>query len=144
MRRVDPRTGIEVLDRAQCLELLAEHEIGRLGVVTGGEPDIFPVNYALDGSAIVVRTADGTKSAAAGHAAACFEVDDFDRERRGGWSVVVHGRLEAIDPTSGPVWERITRLPVDPWTGSAKPRWLRLTPVRISGRRVPGTSSPRD
>ena len=89
MATVDRRTGIEVLDRDACLQLLAEDEVGRLGVITAGTPRIFPVNYALDGDAVVLLTADGTKLRDGMRAPACFEVDDFDREARQGWSVLV-------------------------------------------------------
>ena len=54
---------LRVLDRDQCLRLLAEDEIGRLAVIAGNTPAIFPVNYALDGDTIVFRTDPGTKLA---------------------------------------------------------------------------------
>jgi nitroimidazol reductase NimA-like FMN-containing flavoprotein (pyridoxamine 5'-phosphate oxidase superfamily) len=72
------------LDADQCYRLLATHEIGRLGVNAEHFPLIFPVNYALDRDAIVVRTQPGTKLTAAGHANVTFEVDDiglFDLRR---------------------------------------------------------------
>lgn len=51
--------GLRVLDRDQCLRLLADDEIGRLAVIAGNTPAIFPVNYALDGDTIVFRTDPG-------------------------------------------------------------------------------------
>lgn len=78
MRLVDARTGIEVVSRKECLALLADEEIGRLGVVDGYRPVILPVNYALAGEAIVFRTAPGTKVGAGRGAPVCFEVDRFD------------------------------------------------------------------
>ena len=48
--------GLEILDREACLGLLADDEIGRLAVLAGGAPLILPVNYQLDGEAIVFRT----------------------------------------------------------------------------------------
>jgi uncharacterized protein len=53
---------IRLLDRDQCLSLLAGDEVGRLAVIVGNTPTIFPVNYALDGDTIVFRTDPGTKS----------------------------------------------------------------------------------
>lgn len=96
MKIVDARTGIEMLDREQCLRLLAEVEIGRLAVLDGSTPIIFPFNYRLDGDAIVFRTAPGTKLHHGPRSAASFEIDRFDREHRSGWSVVVVGRLEEV------------------------------------------------
>ena len=45
-----------MLDRDQCLRLLADDEIGRLAVIAGNTPAIFPVNYRSDGDTIVFRT----------------------------------------------------------------------------------------
>jgi nitroimidazol reductase NimA-like FMN-containing flavoprotein (pyridoxamine 5'-phosphate oxidase superfamily) len=52
---------LRVLDRDQCLRQLADDEIGRLAVIAGNTPAIFPVNYALDGDTIVFRADPGTK-----------------------------------------------------------------------------------
>jgi nitroimidazol reductase NimA-like FMN-containing flavoprotein (pyridoxamine 5'-phosphate oxidase superfamily) len=136
MRTVDARTGIEWLDRDECLYLLAGEDVGRLAVVEGRMPVVFPVNYALDGDAVVIRTDVGTKLGAAGRAPACFEVDCLDRRQRTGWSVLVTGRLEEVTPWDSEVFHRVTVLAVDPWAGGDKAHWLRLVPARITGRRV--------
>lgn len=136
VKHVDSRTGIELIDRAGCLRLLAEGDVGRLAVVAGGQPEIFPVNYVFDGSAIVFRTDRGTKLSAAGRSRACFEIDEFDRATRSGWSVVAHGRLEEIDEYSGSEYDRARDLTVDPWAIGPKPHLLRLLPTRVTGRRI--------
>jgi nitroimidazol reductase NimA-like FMN-containing flavoprotein (pyridoxamine 5'-phosphate oxidase superfamily) len=136
MKYVDTRTGIEVLDREECLSLLAQDVIGRLAVLSGVGPVIFPVNYALDGDAIVFRTAPGTKLNAGPRAPASFEIDSFDRETKSGWSVVVTGRMEEATPFDAAVLERVRNLPVEPWAEGDKPHWIRLVPSRITGRRV--------
>lgn len=136
MTTVDARTGVEWLDRDECLRLLAAEEVGRLAVVDRGAPVVFPVNYALDDETVVFRTDEGTKLGAAGRAPACFEVDRFDRRRRTGWSVVVAGRLEEVTAYDTATLERVRALAVDPWAGGAKAHWLRLAPGRITGRRV--------
>ena len=138
MRLVDGRTGIEVLERKECLALLAGDVIGRLAVVAGGTPLMFPVNYALDGDAVVFRTASGTKVDHGTRQPVCFEIDSFDRETRSGWSVVVVGRLEEATPQDAAVLERVRHLPVEPWAEGDKPHWMRLVPTRITGRRVNG------
>jgi hypothetical protein len=61
MRDVD-NTGIEVIDRGACLDLLAADQIGRPGVVEGGHPLILPVNYGLDGDSIVFERRLGRSS----------------------------------------------------------------------------------
>jgi uncharacterized protein len=136
MRLRDARTGIELIDRALCLRLLADDEIGRLAVVSGGAPAIFPVNYAVDGEAIVFRTAPGTKLEAVGRAPACFEIDAFDRATRHGWSVVVTGRLEEVDEYAARELARVQALGVSPWAEGERAHFLRLVPDRITGRRV--------
>jgi len=136
MRTVDARTGIERLDRAECLRLLAANEVGRLAVVAGGTPAIFPVNYCLDSEAVVFRTDHGTKLDDGPRAPACFEIDHFDREHRRGWSVVVVGRLEEATPYVAATLKRVRALRVDPWAGGDKAHWVRLVPSRITGRRV--------
>jgi nitroimidazol reductase NimA-like FMN-containing flavoprotein (pyridoxamine 5'-phosphate oxidase superfamily) len=137
MKLVDSRTGIEVLERHECLELLAADHVGRLAVIRGDEAMIFPVNYVLDGDSVVFRSAPGAKLDAAGRAGACFEVDGFDRDHHRGWSVVVAGRLEEITRYDGPVFDRLSFLGVKPWADGDKPHLMRLVPKRITGRRVP-------
>jgi len=41
-RTLDARTGLEVIDADECRRLLAAEEIGRLAVVDGGGPAVFP------------------------------------------------------------------------------------------------------
>lgn len=141
MRTVDAGTGIEWLDREECLELLAADDVGRLAVNDWHTPVIFPVNYRLDGEAIVFRTDPGTKQRRGPAAPASFEIDFFDRAHRNGWSVVVVGRLEEVTPYDSAALERVHALPVDPWAGGEKAHWMRLVPSRITGRRV-GNPTP--
>ena len=125
-----------VLDRDQCLRLLADDEVGRLAVIAGNTPAIFPVNYALDGETIVFRTDPGTKLAHGPRGRASFEVDRFDRAGHAGWSVVATGRLEEVTHYDAATFARVRRLAIDPWAGGDKLHWMRLVPDRITGRRV--------
>jgi len=128
------RAGIHALDRDTCLRLLADDEIGRLGVVQGSTPVVLPVNYVLDGEDIVLRTDPGTKLSYGVGTRCCFELDRFDRATRTGWSVLATGRLEEVTAFQPTTWERVRALPVDPWAGGAKEHWLRLVPDRLTGR----------
>jgi uncharacterized protein len=136
MRLIDRRTGIELLERAECLERLAADVVGRLAIVVGGSPVVMPVNYAMDGESVVFRTAPGTKLDAAGRGDACFEIDGFDRSNRTGWSVAVTGRLEEVTAHDAALLDRVSRLPVDPWADGDRNHVVRLVPHVISGRRV--------
>src|SRR6266568_1397805 len=93
----DPSVGIAVLDADACYDLLRSEEVGRLAVAVGHYPDIFPINYVLDGDTIVFCTAEGTKLAAAiiGQFVA-FEIDGYDAPSGDAWSVVVKARADEI------------------------------------------------
>lgn len=125
------------LARDECLRLLAGEEIGRVGFVVGGRAEVLPVNYVMDGEAIVFRTADGTKLRAASNAPVTFEVDAVDRERRSGWSVVVRGvahEVASLGRTE--LTERLARVELAPWGGDDKPFVIRVAPIIVTGRRV--------
>lgn len=130
----DSRTGIEIIDRAECLALLASDSIGRLAIDEGGVPLILPVNYGLDGERIVLRTGDGAKLDAV-HRPVCFEIDHFDRVDRAGWSVVVRGRLVEVPPADRARFEQMN-LPPRPWADGERHHILYIEPTVVTGRRV--------
>ena len=135
MRLIDSRTGIEVIDRQECLELLAGGEIGRLAVVDHGHPVILPVNYALDGEAIVFQTAAGTTlDAPTRGGPVAFEVDESDRAARSAWSVVVTGWARVVSEPAA--IERMESLGLSPWSEHEKTHWVTIHPERVSGRRI--------
>ncbi|MEY2406737.1 MAG: hypothetical protein QOJ67_2037 [Acidimicrobiaceae bacterium] len=137
MRAVSSHSGIGVLEPDECKKLLAQDVIGRLAVVVGSMPMIFPVNYAVDGDAIVIRTMSGSRlDVGQGHAA--FEVDSFDRASQSGWSVLVTGHLEEVTKYQAKDMVRLQALPVVPWASGERTVWLRLRPSFTSGRIVGG------
>lgn len=143
MRTVSRHSGIEVIDADECLRLLAEEEIGRLAVVIGATPMILPVNYALDGDAIVFRTMPGSRlDVGRGHAA--FEVDCFDKVHKAGWSVLVTGHLEEVSAYHAKEMRRVQELAVTPWAGGNRNLWMRLRPSFITGRIVRGPEPTTD
>jgi len=135
MRLIDGRTGIEVIERAECLDLLRSDDNGRVAVVDAGHPVIFPVNYAMDGELIVFRTAEGTKlDATLRGGPVSFEIDDTDRHTRTGWSVIVTGWARVVSsPTRA---AELERLDLKPWSTHAKDNWVEIHAERISGRRI--------
>jgi uncharacterized protein len=132
----DLHPRLEVIQRDECLRLLAGDDIGRLAVIAGNTPIVLPVNYALDGETVVFRTDPGTKLDRGPRARASFEVDCFDRQRRAGWSVVATGRLEEVTRYDSATFDRVKALVIDPWAGGDKAHWMRLVPDRVTGRRV--------
>lgn len=131
------RDGMVHLDRDACLALLRTVEVGRLAVAVGHHPDLFPVNFSVVDDAVVFRTAEGTKLAAgfAGSGVA-FEADGYDRAAGEAWSVVIKGHLEEIDVFDSP---DDAAYPVFPWSATPKPRFLRVAPDEMTGRRFHAT-----
>jgi nitroimidazol reductase NimA-like FMN-containing flavoprotein (pyridoxamine 5'-phosphate oxidase superfamily) len=139
---VDVRRRLEVLERDECLQLLAGRHLGRLAVVAGGQPMVFPVNYALDGEHPVFRTDPGTKLHAASGAPVAFEIDGADMTYHSGWSVVVVGTCEEVRD-AGEI-ARLARLPLRPWSAGPKEHWMRVRATAISGRRIPPAGDTAD
>ena len=126
---------LDTLTVDECLELLASHHFGRVAVDDEEGPAVLPVNYVLDRGSVVFRTDEGTKlEAAARRERIGFEVDHVDEAARSGWSVLVRGKAEEItDPDE---LERVRRLPLEPFAGGERHRYVRLLSSSISGRRI--------
>lgn len=124
--------GVTILPESECWALLAGVTLGRLVTSAGGQPEIFPVNYAVQRRSIVFRTAEGTKliSTAINHDV-LFEVDDHDVAE--GWSVIVRGT--ARSPRTAEEIEDAGRAQVLPWTTSEKSHYVRVIPRQVTGRR---------
>ena len=138
MSRADSQPTVEVLYEDECLRLLATQEVGRLAVVEGGySPLIVPVNYILDGRAIVFRTDGGTKLRGAIRAPVSFEVDDLDPSTRSGWSVVARGVARDLSGKDRSHLEvRLAATPLHPWVPGERSHLVRIAPTTLSGRRV--------
>jgi nitroimidazol reductase NimA-like FMN-containing flavoprotein (pyridoxamine 5'-phosphate oxidase superfamily) len=135
MRVIDARTGIVEIERAECLELLASVDLGRIAVVEAGHPVIFPVTYALDGELIVFRAAEGTRLDTTMHGGpVAFEIDEPIGSSGTGWSVVVTGwaRLAATPAQA----DRFEALGLRSWSPDQKEHWFAVHPERITGRRI--------
>jgi uncharacterized protein len=133
--------GLEILALEDCLRLLASVPVGRVGFHADGEVVILPVNHVVDGQDIVFRTARGSKlSAAEGQNLVAFEADDYDRQTRTGWSVLVNGHAEMVYEDAET--RRLARLGLRSWaTATDKPFWIRIRPTSVTGRQIPVTSS---
>lgn len=125
-----------VLNRYECVQLLRDNHVGRIGFLNDGWPTILPVNYVLDGDDIVIRTDAGTKFAAVRHGAeVAFEIDAIDPLYRSGWSVLVYGTAsEVVDEAE---LAHLAGLGLRAWHHGAKPFWIRIAPVLVTGRRLP-------
>jgi nitroimidazol reductase NimA-like FMN-containing flavoprotein (pyridoxamine 5'-phosphate oxidase superfamily) len=129
------RNGLEVLGRDECLRLLADRAFGRIALTSGALPVVLPVNYAMAGESVILKTGRGTKlDAATRNAVVAFEVDQVDEQARAGWSVLVTGVAEEVtDPKE---IERLQRLPLDRWAPGEDGRFVRISTEIVSGRRL--------
>jgi hypothetical protein len=116
----------------ECWSLLAARAWGRLAVFVDDHPEVFPVDHQVDDRTLLVRTEEGTKLRHAAGARVCFELDDIDDRTRTGWTVMVIGHAdEVFDHTELDVDDAEAPL----WTGD-KVHWLRIVPVKVTGRRL--------
>lgn len=110
---------------------LAGAEVGRIATSKDNVPEIFPVNFCLDGESVVFRSAEGTKlDDLLFNASVVFEADGWDGD--GGWSVIIHGNAELI--TDAAELQRAEKMPLRPWIDTVKPNFVRIVPERVSGR----------
>lgn len=126
--------GTEVLLDDECWVLLDTASVGRLAIAIAGKPDIFPVNFVVDGDSLVFKTGAGTKFAAAAllHDVA-LEIDGYEPEDRTAWSVVVKGRAHEVERMEEVF--AAEDLPLFPWAAHPKPNFVRITVDQITGRR---------
>ena len=123
------------LSESECLDHLRRVAVGRLAVQLGaGGVDIFPVNFALDGQCVVLRTDGGTKlDSLKEHPLVAFEVDHFDYFERTAWSVVIKGRASLVEDYNE-LFELLT-VEIETWQPERKPFFVRITPSSTTGRR---------
>jgi uncharacterized protein len=131
--RVDS-AGLDVLGRDECMALLATVPIGRIVFTEGALPAIQPVNFALDGEDVLIRTGVGSKLAAAARSAVvAFEVDRYDETTLTGWSVVLIGRAHAVPQSEH---DHMRAIGPVPWALGSRPHFIRITPEIVRGRRI--------
>ena len=126
---------LSVLELDDCMRLLRDHYVGRIGLSVGALPVVVPVNYAVSETHLVMCSEPGLKlEAARKGVVACLEIDDFDPLSHEGWSVLVTGRLvELTDP--GDI-SQAQQLPLSPWTPMSDPHYLSLSTELVTGRRL--------
>lgn len=126
---------VDDLDVDVCWRLLAGRVLGRVGFVQYGEPVVLPVNHAVDGDSIVLRTAQTSMLEVLGRGArVAFEVDGSDPFAETGWSVLVRG--VASEVTDSDERDRLATLPLHPWAPGPRERWIRIHPTSVTGRAI--------
>lgn len=127
------QSHLSTLTRAECLELLVQAVVGRIGYVTDGIAIILPVNFTVLDGDIIFCTANGSLLKwlrLRGHLS--FQVDESRWADREGWSVLIHGvAREVTDPHE---LEVLRRGPMRSWLRSSAEHWVRIRIETISGR----------
>ncbi|MGV0740654.1 pyridoxamine 5'-phosphate oxidase family protein [Mycobacterium syngnathidarum] len=123
---------VELLSERACWDLLGSVSLGRLVTAVDDEAHIFPVNFVVQNRTILFRTAAGTKLiSAAINNHVLFEADDHNAAE--GWSVIVRGIARTL--RTDEELQQAGRAQLLPWTAMPKTHYVRVSPVRVTGRR---------
>ena len=139
-----PATGepeLQRLDEAESLRLISPGGVGRLAYSGRFGLTVLPVNYKLHEGSIVFRTALGSPTdedlrTGIAHAEyrVAFEIDEVDKDAHEGWSVLIQGAAHHIDSEDDRA--SVAASGVQPWAGGTREHYVRVTPARITGRRI--------
>ena len=126
---------MQKLTTAECWQLITPGGIGRIGFATPSGPVILPVNYVVSAGGIVLRTSKGTLIEGHAYQKVAFEVDHIDDALHQGWSVLVSGQAHGV---LQPLELRRMRADTElvPWPPGQHDVWVRIVPVKVTGRRV--------
>ena len=123
---------ITILSESESWNLLSSVALGRLVTSVDGQPEIFPVNFAVQHRTVLFRTAEGTKLVSAAiNNRVLFEADDHNVAE--GWSVIVEGTARTL--RTDEEMAEAERAQLLPWTATLKRRYVRVLPSEITGRR---------
>jgi nitroimidazol reductase NimA-like FMN-containing flavoprotein (pyridoxamine 5'-phosphate oxidase superfamily) len=132
---------IEELDEAESLRLISAGGIGRIAYQSRFGLAVLPVNYKWQDGAVVFRTTrhstmdeDLHTGISGGDYIVAFQIDDIDVPGRQGWSVLIQGPAHHVDSET----ERAAaeQAGVEPWPAGERELFLRITPHRVTGRRI--------
>ena len=129
------RHALQALTPAECFDLLEPGGVGRVGFAAADGIMMLPVNFAVARNTIVFRTAPDTLLAVYADGRVSFQTDHLDEVLHAGWSVLVHGHAHKVtEEREVKYLEDRTRL--EPWAAGPRDVYVRITPTRISGRRI--------
>ncbi len=116
----------------ECWQLLDATRFGRLAMAVGSDPDIYPINFLVDGETILMKTTAGNK---------LFEVTlnpsvaleaDYVSDTEA-WSVIVKGIARVVDSFSE-MYEKDEKH-LETWLPSPKSIYVTIERTTVSGRR---------
>ena len=136
--------GLDEIDTTECWRLLGTQAVGRVAVILGHYPLVFPVNYALDNKSIMYRTGSGTKLHSIHRSNVTFEVDSIDPVHHTGWSVMVKGVAQELSVERNR--ETVSQAELrgaTPWAPGERNHFIRILADEITGRIIrPGELPP--
>ncbi|WP_066376432.1 pyridoxamine 5'-phosphate oxidase family protein [Herbidospora mongoliensis] len=128
--------ALQELGEQECLRLISPGGVGRVAFGSATGPVVLPVNYRIVDGAIVFRTRPGgamDKDLRTGikglDIRIAFQVDEIDKTAHQGWSVLIQGPAHHAD-------EAETRPHFKSWAGGERDHYVRIVPLRITGRRI--------
>lgn len=129
------RHGLEVLDRASCLELLGTVGVGRLGLSIDALPVVISVRFEVDGDELTVTAVgDERLGAALTGAIVALQADRQDTLSGMDWSVLVRGWTTRLQATVDP--DEVSMLHPGLWGGGLCGHRATLSTDLVSGRRL--------
>ncbi len=135
--------AFEEIEEGECWRLLASQPVGRVALIVGHYPVVFPVNHAVDRRGIVFRTGAGTKLWAIHRSNVTFEVDDFDMVNHTGWSVMVKGSARELAPeVNRDLVASAESTGATPWAPGRRESVVRIVPDAVTGRRIRPSAPP--
>jgi hypothetical protein len=121
---------------AECWQLLADSDVGRVAWCDAGGPVILPVNYVIHDHAVWIRTSpysllarecDGSRAA--------FQLDGIDEFTESGWSVLVRGKAAVHSAHDLP-----PGLPeLTSWAAGLRAAYVEVQGEEVTGRRLLAT-----
>ncbi|MDH6680521.1 nitroimidazol reductase NimA-like FMN-containing flavoprotein (pyridoxamine 5'-phosphate oxidase superfamily) [Rhodococcus sp. LBL1] len=128
----DRTTPVTALTEQEALDLLATERLGRLILVSGDQPDVYPVNYVVNDGKLYFRSAEGDKLTELKlKPMVTFQVDHADTTSA--WSILVRGiartlvRFDEINAAE--------ELDLRSWVPTEKYNFVEIRPTEIAGRR---------
>lgn len=135
------RGQLDVLNRRQCLDRLAQVRIGRIVFTEDALPAVQPVNFRLWHDDVVIRVAGGGKlEAATNNQVVAFEADEIDPDLRTGWSVTVVGHANEITDIDEMI--EVSGTFVEPWVDGKRDHFIRIRAEKMTGRSFREAGTP--
>ena len=119
----------------ECYQLLGPRGIGRIAFGTASGLMVLPVNYAVTGATIVIRTGGGSLIGVHGDGPVTFKADHFDPELGQGWSVLVLGEAHRV-LQPGELAKLRADCDLRPWPAGERDLFIKIVASHISGRRI--------